>query len=287
MTRLTALVGILLAALLLAAATASAGERHHRHHHGKPPAAGGQTKGHTPGAKGHAKKRTRRATCHTKGRTHRPKRCHRRKHRAPEPAPATPVPAPTAGPGTASAPTPAPAPAPAPAGPPASAPTPSAAPVVPAAGTATCADTGARPDATNTAALTAAVLCLVNQQRTGNGLVALTDNAALDRAAQAHSEDMVARSFFSHTTPDGTAFSTRILAAGYPAGARAMAENIAWGSGSLGTPAQVVTDWMNSPGHRANILNGALRESGIGIAAGAPQAGIGQAGTYTQDFGTP
>jgi uncharacterized protein YkwD len=285
MTRLTALVGILLATLLLAAATASAGERHHRHHHGKAPAAKGHGKAGTHRAKGHAKG-------HIKARPHRVKGHHRHKRGAPRPVPgsAPSVPAaPGPPPGGAPVPTTAPSfpPAPAPAPTPAAVPTPPAPPLGTAAGTLTCPDTGVRPDGTNTAALSAAVLCLVNQQRTGSGLVALTDNAALHRAAQAHSEDMVARSFFSHTTPDGAAFSTRILAAGYPAGARAMAENIAWGSGSLSTPAQIVTNWMNSPGHRANILNGGLHESGIGIAAGAPQAGSGQAGTYTQDFGTP
>jgi uncharacterized protein YkwD len=265
MSRLTALVGILLAALLLTAATASAGARHHhpgKTHHGK---------------KHHGKKHAGKA--HGQGRTHRRKA--RRHHKRPAPRPA-PVPAPV--PAVSTPPVPAPAPVTAPPATPA--PTPAPASATPA-GTSGCANTAARPDGANTATLSAAVLCLVNQQRAANGLVALTDNAALDRAAQAHSDDMVARSFFSHTTPDGVTFSSRIFGAGYPAGARAMAENIAWGSGSQSTPAQIVTNWMDSPGHRANILNGVLRESGIGIAAGAPQAGVGQAGTYTQDFGTP
>jgi uncharacterized protein YkwD len=156
----------------------------------------------------------------------------------------------------------------------------------PASHAATCANTTVRPTATNTTVLRASVLCLVNQQRTAKGLVPLTANAALDRAAQGHSADMVARRFFSHTTPEGRTFVQRILAAGYPSRYRALAENIAWGSGTLSTPAQIVNNWMNSPGHRANILNGNLRESGIGIAAGAPRTGVGQAGTYTQDFGT-
>lgn len=128
------------------------------------------------------------------------------------------------------------------------------------------------------------MLCLVNQQRAANGLVALTDNAQLDLAAQRHSDDMVARGFFDHTTPDGVTFDARIRTAATGTTFNRMAENIAWGSGSLATPARIVENWMNSAGHRANILDGALRESGIGVAIGAPMSVSGSAATYTQDF---
>jgi uncharacterized protein YkwD len=93
---------------------------------------------------------------------------------------------------------------------------------------------------------------------------------------------MVARRFFAHVTPEGIDPGARLAAAGWSG--TMWAENIAWGSGSLGTPAEIVKGWMNSPGHRANILNGALRTSGIGVAAGTP-AGDATGGTYTQDFG--
>jgi uncharacterized protein YkwD len=150
-----------------------------------------------------------------------------------------------------------------------------------------CANTTMAPTASNVAVVRASVLCLVNNERTARGLGALADNAQLNKAAQGHSQDMVARRYFSHTTPEGTTFSSRIFASGYATSRtyRALAENIAWGSGSLGTPAQIVKSWMGSSGHRANILNGNLRDSGIGIAAGTP-TGARTGGTYTQDFGT-
>jgi uncharacterized protein YkwD len=150
-----------------------------------------------------------------------------------------------------------------------------------------CANTTTAPTASNVPAIRASVHCLVNKERTARGLVALAGNSQLDKAAQGHSQDMVARRYFSHTTPEGVSYSSRIFASGYATSRtyRSLAENIAWGSGSLGTPAQIVKSWMSSPGHRANILNGRLRDSGIGIAVGTP-TGARTGGTYTQDFGT-
>src|SRR2546423_1519821 len=68
---------------------------------------------------------------------------------------------------------------------------------------------------------------------------------------------------------------------------RTLGENIAWGSLQYSTPASIVKMWMHSPGHRANILRAGFRDIGIGIARGAPQAGVHGAATYTTDFGTP
>jgi uncharacterized protein YkwD len=157
---------------------------------------------------------------------------------------------------------------------------------------APCADTTTIPDATNVERIRASVLCLVNEQRGANGLVPLTDNVQLRAAAQAHSDDMVGGAYFGHVTPDGTDFDARIFAAGYADAAHPMtwdilAENIAWGADVMATPARTVENWMASPAHRANILDARLRESGIGVALGAPDAAItGPAASYTQDFGT-
>jgi uncharacterized protein YkwD len=130
-----------------------------------------------------------------------------------------------------------------------------------------------------------ATLCLLNQQRAAQGLGALAGSAVLDRAAGAFAQDMVDRRFFAHVSPGGGTLLDRIEAAGWvPAGSWSAGENIAWGSGPLATPASIVDGWMHSPGHRANILNGAYRQIGIGIAAGAPQAGVGHGGTYVTDF---
>ena len=135
-------------------------------------------------------------------------------------------------------------------------------------------------------AAVAATLCLLNVQRAQHGLGAFSESAVLDKAAAAYAKRMVADAFFDHVSPDGGTFMDRIKAAGWTAsGSWTAGENIAWGSGSLGTPASIVDAWMHSPGHRANILNGAYGAIGIGIADGAPQPGVpGNAGTYVNDF---
>lgn len=107
------------------------------------------------------------------------------------------------------------------------------------------------------------VLVLTNQQRARYKCPALRTNLSLSRAALAHSRDMAARNYFSHTGRGGTTFVTRARAAGYN---YALAENLAWG---YRTPAEVVTNWMRSPGHRANILNCSARSAGVGMAVNA------------------
>jgi len=114
-----------------------------------------------------------------------------------------------------------------------------------------------------------------NRERTRHGLPPLTVDPRLTAAAQAHSTDMIARAFYSHTSPDGSQPWDRAAAAG--ARRRSIGENIACGQRS---PAEVVEGWMNSPGHRANILKPDFTHIGIGFAGG------GSAGTYwTQLFG--
>jgi uncharacterized protein YkwD len=129
-------------------------------------------------------------------------------------------------------------------------------------------------------------LCLLNDQRGDRGLRPLRLNSRLAAAARGHSRDMVARGYFSHTGPGGVTFDRRLRRTGYVNGARpwTIGENIAWGSGSLATPSAIVRAWMNSPGHRRNILDGAFEEIGIGIALGTP-VGRRNGGTYTTDFG--
>ncbi|MFI8951625.1 CAP domain-containing protein [Streptomyces sp. NPDC053750] len=122
---------------------------------------------------------------------------------------------------------------------------------------------------------TSEVVDLTNRERSGAGLPALAVDARLTGAAQAHSADMVARDFYSHTDPDGGKPWDRAAAAG--ATQRTVGENIACGQRSA---ADVVEGWMNSPGHRANILKADFTHIGVGLAGG------GRAGTYwTQLFG--
>ncbi|MFD4554291.1 CAP domain-containing protein [Streptomyces sp. NPDC058469] len=119
------------------------------------------------------------------------------------------------------------------------------------------------------------VAALTNAERARAGLPALAVDPLLAAAAQAHSSDMVARAFYSHTSPDGSQPWDRAAAAG--SRRRTIGENIACGQRSA---AEVVEGWMNSPGHRANILKPDFTHIGIGFAGG------GQTGTYwTQLFG--
>lgn len=116
---------------------------------------------------------------------------------------------------------------------------------------------------------------LTNRERAGAGLPPLAVDPLLATAAQAYSTDMAARAFYSHTSPEGTQPWDRAAAAGSTR--RSIGENIACGQRS---PAEVVEGWMNSPGHRANILKPDFTHIGIGFAGGGP------AGTYwTQLFG--
>jgi uncharacterized protein YkwD len=152
-----------------------------------------------------------------------------------------------------------------------------------------CANTNVKPTRGNIEVVRGAILCLHNAERARHGLPALRESARLRRAAVRHSTHMVDAHFFDHTTPGGATMLDRIRSTGYTSGARAwsIGENIAWGSGRLATAAQIERAWMNSAGHRANILQRSFREIGIGIQPGVPvHLSASQSGaTYTTDFG--
>jgi hypothetical protein len=156
--------------------------------------------------------------------------------------------------------------------------------VLPAAALADCPGASSAPAAPEGVGAT---LCLINAQRSARGLKPLAADARLQAAASAFARDMVDRRFFDHVSPGGGTMMDRLHAAGWnPGGAWSAGENIAWGGGSLGTPAAIVDAWMHSAGHRANILSRAYTQIGVGIADGAPQAGVsGPAATYVTDFG--
>lgn len=117
------------------------------------------------------------------------------------------------------------------------------------------------PDATPLKAFEEEVGRLVNAERAKAGLPALTINWQLSRVARYKSQDMIDKKYFAHQSPTyGSpfdmieAFGIRFTAA---------AENIAYGQK---TPAEVMKSWMNSPGHRSNILSGNVTQIGIGAA---------------------
>lgn len=104
------------------------------------------------------------------------------------------------------------------------------------------------------------VLELINAHRANAGCRPLLKNLQLTAAAEGHSQDMSTRNFFSHTGSNGSSAQQRAAAAGYPDFLFG-GENIAAGQA---TPQAVVTAWMNSAGHRANILNCSFKSVGIG-----------------------
>lgn len=150
-----------------------------------------------------------------------------------------------------------------------------------------CPSASAMPSQVEREPLVDATLCLLNAERDKRGLGPLRTNAQLAAAAQSHAKDMAKRNYFSHTSLSGADFVDRIRRTGYFQNVRSWqaAENIAWGTGKLATPKAIVRSWMNSPGHRMNILSSSLREIGIGIAQDAPVANAGPGGTYATDFG--
>jgi uncharacterized protein YkwD len=151
---------------------------------------------------------------------------------------------------------------------------------------APCANTDVAPTADNVAVVAAAILCLHNQIRAQAGLPALKANVKLAKAAVNHSSDMVNEGFFDHTNPAGATFVDRIVNAGYVKrnDGWTLGENLAWGTGDLSTPAGVMNAWMNSAGHKANILKRGYKEVGIGIRLGVPSDQTVGA-TITADFG--
>lgn len=126
----------------------------------------------------------------------------------------------------------------------------------------------------------AEMLARVNAERRRAGVSPLGSDPQLDKAAQRHAEDMLARSYFEHRSPEGKSVRERARAAGYEW--RTIGENMAEGQLSVD---EVMDTWMKSPGHRRNILSPDFRELGIGLALGRSK------GSYrvlwAQAFGTP
>ncbi|MFJ3210650.1 CAP domain-containing protein [Streptomyces flaveolus] len=120
----------------------------------------------------------------------------------------------------------------------------------------------------------AQVLALVNKERASAGCSPVTANDRLTRAADDYSDVMAASGVMSHTGPDGSTMTSRVEAAGYEWST--LGENIARGQSDA---ASVMESWMNSTGHRANILNCSFKELGVGVH-------FGDGGPWwTQDFG--
>jgi uncharacterized protein YkwD len=153
-----------------------------------------------------------------------------------------------------------------------------------------CANVETTPEAGNLGEAREAVLCLINHERAENGELPLKLDADLQAAAEEHSQELIADDYFAHVSPSGVTPVDRDRATGYvpsPSDGYVIGENLAWGTYTLATPQAIVSAWIASPEHLANILEAAYTETGIGIvpavpaslAEGAPGA------TYAQEFG--
>ncbi|MCA9324096.1 CAP domain-containing protein [Candidatus Saccharibacteria bacterium] len=129
---------------------------------------------------------------------------------------------------------------------------------------------------------TGALLNSTNAQRSSNGLGALTLNSKLNASAQAKANDMVARDYWAHNTPDGKEPWVFFDAAGYVY--QKAGENLAYGFSSSDA---TVIGWMNSPSHRANILDTGYTEVGFGFANSANFVGTGQETIVVAHYGKP
>src|SRR3954467_9305041 len=149
-----------------------------------------------------------------------------------------------------------------------------------------CPGADVEPNAGNLAQVSQATLCLLNDERAAAGLRPLQYSAALTVPSAAYSTKMVTQNFFAHEPPAGSTLTSRLTAAGYikPDGDWFVGENLAWGQGNLATARSIAIAWMNSEGHRHNILEPDFTEVGIGIVPGTP-GDPSWGATYTTDFG--
>ncbi|MFD3523938.1 CAP domain-containing protein [Streptomyces sp. NPDC058653] len=146
------------------------------------------------------------------------------------------------------------------------------------AATASAATTSSTTLAASAGSPRATVVKLTNEERAKAGCSGLNSDGALGRAAQRHSTDMAKNDFVGHRGSRGSTMETRAEDAGY-SGWKSLAENVAAGQKS---PAEVVRSWMESPDHRANILNCALTHIGVGYVR---RSGTDHDKYWTQDFG--
>ena len=122
----------------------------------------------------------------------------------------------------------------------------------------------------------ASLLAAINDVRAAHRLPRLRIDRRLSRVARAHSFDMIKRNYFAHG-----AFAARMARSG--AHGPFFGENLAWGSGGFGSASSIVRAWLNSPGHRANLLRPGFRRVGLG----APMArfgGVPNVRVVTADF---
>jgi uncharacterized protein YkwD len=153
-----------------------------------------------------------------------------------------------------------------------------------------CQNTELTPEPGNLAQVRAAVLCLVNRERATNGESPLSASPPLEQAAESHTQELIADDYFAHVSPSGETPVDRIRATGYIPNSNVgyvIGENLAWGTYQLATPQAIVSAWIASPGHLANILEAQYQDTGISVTPAVPAslAPNSPGATYAQEFG--
>lgn len=153
---------------------------------------------------------------------------------------------------------------------------------------ADCPGARAQVSMANLPAASRATTCLLNLERARRGRGYLSASSSLAGAAKFHSKEMVRDVYFDHRDAQGRGVADRSRRAGYPMRFRwHIGENLAWGTRTMATPASVVERWMESPGHRANVLDPGFRVVGVGVEPGVPVEGAqGDGATFTAVFGS-
>ena len=152
---------------------------------------------------------------------------------------------------------------------------------------AACANAELAPTDSNLAEIEAAILCLVNGERSDAGVGSVASNGQLKDASVKHSQDMVSNKFFAHEGSGGSTLVTRVEPTGYIPDSDdwKLGENLAFGTGALATPKAIVQGWLDSPKHKENMLDPEFKDIGIGIITGVPVEGRSGGATYTTDYG--
>jgi uncharacterized protein YkwD len=158
---------------------------------------------------------------------------------------------------------------------------------------AACANANLQPaSADDVPAAEAATRCLVNQQRRKRGLRSLKYNRDLQKSSDWQANDMLQYEYFDHQRSGGPSFAGRITRFGYGGSSGySLGENIAWSTADAASPKEIVSMWMHSPGHKANILRRQFKEQAISaVYAPGPVGGDfddnGPLVVYVNQFGT-
>jgi uncharacterized protein YkwD len=131
------------------------------------------------------------------------------------------------------------------------------------------------------------MLLAINEVRANHGLRPVHLDSGLHNAAQAHSNDMVSRNYFAHTSPTGSTLAYRVTHSTFQTyGSWWAGENLAWGTGTIGSPRNVIRMWLASPEHRSILFSSRYTYVGVGRAVGRFQ-GFDAAAVWTVDFGHP